>query len=77
MQRKILRSMVKELAQLDLPFFSYDQITVNLATFKKMAKIDSYLALAKRRLVQLSFTIGHKILFCMSGCIKKPKIQRF
>ena len=36
MQSKILRPMVKKLAQLDLLFLSYGQITVN---FGKMVKI--------------------------------------
>ena len=35
MQNKILRPLVKDLAQSDLPFLSYDQITVNFYHFKK------------------------------------------
>ena len=53
MQNKILRPMVKESAQLDLPFLSYSQKTVNFCHFStfsgKMAKIDSYLAITQER----------------------------
>ena len=45
MQNKILRPMVKDLAQLGLPFLSNGQKTVN---FLKMAKIDSYLAITQK-----------------------------
>ena len=38
MQNRILRLMVKDLAQLDLPFLSYDQITVNYCHFLKNGK---------------------------------------
>ena len=80
MQNKILRPMVKELAQLDLPFFSIGQITANFDSFfLKMAKIDSYLAITHidKSNGAKSFTIGLRILFCISGCITTPKIQNF
>ena len=38
MQNKILRPMVKKLAQLDLLFLSYGQITANFDHFLIMAK---------------------------------------
>ena len=38
MHNEILRPMVKELAQLDLPFLSYGQITVNFCCFSKNGK---------------------------------------
>ena len=38
MQKTILRPMVKELTLLDLPFFSYGQITVNLSNIFKNGK---------------------------------------
>ena len=38
MQNKILRPMVKEFGQLDLPFLSYGQITVNFCLFSKNGK---------------------------------------
>ena len=37
-QNEILRPMVKELAQLDLPFLSYGQKTVNFLHFSKNRK---------------------------------------
>ena len=49
MQSKILRPMVKELAQFDLPFLSYGQITANFDHFLKMAKFDSILAITQKR----------------------------
>ena len=48
---KILRHMVKELAQLDLPFLNYTQKTTNLKKKKlEMANIDSLFALTRKRL---------------------------
>ena len=38
MQSKILRSMMKDLAQLDLPFLSYDQKTVIFLHFSNNRK---------------------------------------
>ena len=38
MQSKILRPMVKDLAQLDSPFLSYGQKTVNFCRFSKNGK---------------------------------------
>ena len=39
MHNEIIRPMVKELAQLDLPFLSYGQITVHFCYFFKNGKI--------------------------------------
>ena len=47
---KILRHMVKELAQLDLPFLNYTQKTANLKKKLEMANIDSLFALTRKRL---------------------------
>ena len=41
--------MVKELAQLDLPFLSYGQITANFDHLLKIAKFDSILAITKKQ----------------------------
>ena len=49
MPNKILRPMVKELVQLDLPFLSCGQITVNFDHFLKMAKFDSVLAITQKQ----------------------------
>ena len=48
-QSKIIRPMVKDLAQLDLPFLSYGQITANFDLFLKMAKLDSILAITQKQ----------------------------
>ena len=49
MQNKIVRPMVKDLAQLDLLFLSYGQVTVNIFPCLKNGKIYSYLAITKKR----------------------------
>ena len=49
MQNEILSPMVKDLAKLDSPFFSYGQKTANFCCFfQKMAKVKSYLAIAEK-----------------------------
>ena len=47
---KILRYIVKDLAQLDLPFLNYTQKTANFKKKSEMANIDSLFALTRKRL---------------------------
>ena len=76
---KILRYIVKELAQLDLPFLNYTQKTANFSIFLEMANIDSFWLFFKNDKPNWanSFTIYLRIFRCNSGCIPTPKIQNF
>ena len=46
---KTLRHIVKELAQLDLPFLNYTQKTANFKFFLEIANNHSFFALTQKR----------------------------